>query len=156
MLRRKDNIFDWSKEELQRVLLKVLAIRPYPSCLFIDGLDEVDPNEGQVELIKLLETLRAQPNVKLCVSSRPEPILQDSLKFYPKLRLQDLTEEDIRQMVEDDLSPLEERLAESTHKKSKHDLIHTILVRPKESFSGLQLLPKVSTEVLSMEMTGAR
>ncbi|KUJ08897.1 uncharacterized protein LY89DRAFT_558574, partial [Mollisia scopiformis] len=110
-LQHKDSIYDWSKEELQRTLLKVLSNRAYASCLFIDGLDEVDPVEGQAALVQVLEKIRAQTNVNLCVSSRPESILQESLKNYPKLRLQDLTNSDIRHMVEERLSPFKDRLA---------------------------------------------
>lgn len=109
-LHHKESLHDWSKTELQIHLMKVLSNSAHTSCLFIDGLDEVDLSEGQAELIRVLENIRALTNVKLCLSSRPEPMLQESLKMYPKLRLQDLNREDIRQLVEDSFISLEGRL----------------------------------------------
>jgi hypothetical protein len=83
----KENLFDWSVEELQQAILEIFSNRMYSYCLFIDGLDEVEYKEGQAELVQILDKFRCQSNVKLCVSSRPEPILKESLKTYPKLRL---------------------------------------------------------------------
>jgi len=103
----KETIFDWPVEELQQALLEVFSNRTYSYCLFIDGLDEVEYKDGQAELIQIVDTFRCQMNVKLCVSSRPELILKESLKAYPKLRLQDLTSNDIRHYITDILGPIE-------------------------------------------------
>jgi Cdc6-like AAA superfamily ATPase len=76
----KESISDWSLDELQRSILKVSSSQMRLYCIFIDGLDEVEHVEGQAELLEILEKFRRQPNIKLCVSSRPEPTLQDCLK----------------------------------------------------------------------------
>ena len=73
----------------------LLQISIRPSCLFIDGLDEVDPSDGQLWLIDLLRDLQSIPRLKLCVSSRPEPLLQQYLKQFPMFEIQDLTYADI-------------------------------------------------------------
>jgi len=92
----KATILDWSVEELQDAILEVFSDRTYTYCLFIDGLDEIEYKEGQAELLRILDKLRCQSNVKLCISSRPEPVLKESLQTSQKLRLQDLTSGDIR------------------------------------------------------------
>ena len=68
-----------------------------PHCIFIDGLDEIDPSEGPGELLQLLSEMRSIPKMKLCVSSRPEPRLHDYLKGFPMIEIQHLTHADIWQ-----------------------------------------------------------
>jgi hypothetical protein len=115
----KESISDWSMDELQHAILKVSSSQKSSYCFFINGLDEVECGEGQAELLRILEKFRCQPCIKLCVSSRPERIFQDCLKKYPKLRLQDLTSEDIHQYVADFLGLLEEKMVEGGPQKSK-------------------------------------
>jgi hypothetical protein len=138
----KESISDWSMDELQRAILKVSSSRKSSYCFFLDGLDEVEYAEGQAELLQILEKFRCQPNIKLCVSSRPEPILQDCLKNYPKLRLQDLTSEDIRQYAADVLGPLEEKMVEGGPQKSKELLIDKIVGKSAGVFLWVRLVLK--------------
>ena len=70
-------------------------------CLFADGLDEFN---GRYEhLGDLIKRLIQNPNVKCCFSSRPEKEFEDDFKTSKKLRLQDLTREDIETYVESKL-----------------------------------------------------
>ncbi|KAK3984169.1 hypothetical protein QBC44DRAFT_385972 [Cladorrhinum sp. PSN332] len=66
-------------------------------CLFIDGLDEFDGDHGS--LIELLKGITQQSSVKICVSSRPWLVFEESLKNKPSLRLEDLTFHDIKHYV---------------------------------------------------------
>ncbi|KAF3009215.1 hypothetical protein E8E14_007820 [Neopestalotiopsis sp. 37M] len=68
-------------------------------CIFIDGLDEYvgDYRDG-IDFIKQLATCR---QVKIIVSSRPIPECVAAFSHLPKLRLQDLTHNDILTYVED-------------------------------------------------------
>ncbi len=52
---------------------------PHSYCLFVDGLDEIDSSDGgQFSLLELLQDLRDEiPGLKMCVSSRPQPILKE-------------------------------------------------------------------------------
>jgi NACHT domain len=83
-------------EELQDMLR--VAVSALPSeikvCFFVDGLDEFDGNHNI--LINLLKDLIASPQVKLCVSSRPWVVFEDSFMHAPSLMLQDLTRDDIK------------------------------------------------------------
>jgi hypothetical protein len=93
---------DWSRSELENVLLTSLSLHQWGACIFVDGLDEIDPNENPFDLVQMLKALLSHSNttgIKLCVSSRPEPSFNKALKQVPKLRLQDLTRPDMQAYV---------------------------------------------------------
>lgn len=68
-------------------------------CIFVDGLDEFEGN--YVDAVAFLDTLVTNSSVKLILSSRPIPVCVDALSHRPKLRLQDLTKDDIAAYVDD-------------------------------------------------------
>ncbi|KAF8852658.1 hypothetical protein BDZ45DRAFT_763263 [Acephala macrosclerotiorum] len=147
----KESVFDWSREELREAILRVFSNRKYSYCLFIDGLDEVEHTEGQAELVRILDMFRCQaPNVKLCVSSRPEPTLHEFFKPYPKLRLQDLTKEDIRRYVTDVLGPFE-KVLKSGKDESRISLIDEI----SSKADGVFLWARLVTKSLQTGITNA-
>ncbi|KAI1802561.1 hypothetical protein F4811DRAFT_572861 [Daldinia bambusicola] len=91
----KREVSDWGIQELKDVSFAVLGSDVFPVCIFLDGLDEICEDDGQLSLLKLVDELRTLPEVKVCVASRPEPILQSSLYRHQELRLQDLTRNDM-------------------------------------------------------------
>ncbi|OAL04105.1 hypothetical protein IQ06DRAFT_215713, partial [Phaeosphaeriaceae sp. SRC1lsM3a] len=97
---------DWSTHELERIFCDVVQKRAKPACIFIDGLDEIDDglSDGQMKLLELIKRLSTIGGVKLCVSSRPEPILSFQLSGYAHLKLQNVTQRDILRLVTDRLS----------------------------------------------------
>jgi hypothetical protein len=104
-LAQKDSHTDWSVEELKSTCLAVLSSHPSPICVFIDGLDEICEEDGAVALIRVVDSLRAIPTVKICVASRPEPRFSKRLQNGQHLRLQDLTFNDMRKFAKDSLAP---------------------------------------------------
>lgn len=72
-------------------------------CFFIDGLDEFDGEKP--DLIKALRLLAKIPNIKMCVSSRPEFVFKDEYGRCDStmLKLEDLTHNDISTFVKDTL-----------------------------------------------------
>jgi hypothetical protein len=70
-------------------------------CLFIDGLDEYDGEAA--EMADLFTDLVRIDNLKVCLSSRPLVAFEYAFKSGATLRLQDLTYEDIRSYVSDNL-----------------------------------------------------
>jgi hypothetical protein len=70
-------------------------------CLFVDGLDEYDGDPFNI--INLFTNISKLPNVKLCLSSRPIYEFVNAFRSYPTLRLQDLSFNDIKQYVDDEL-----------------------------------------------------
>ena len=68
-------------------------------CFFVDGLDEFDDDKD--ELIDFLQNIASNTGVKVCLSSRPDKVFEEAFGSSARLRLQDLTKEDIRQFVDD-------------------------------------------------------
>ncbi|KAK3356731.1 hypothetical protein B0T25DRAFT_138501 [Lasiosphaeria hispida] len=95
----KDFDSDWSEKELRDVLFFLLPRSPRPLCLFLDGLDEIHPSDGQLRLLELMDELQSIPCLKMCVASRPEPLLQMHLIPFPMFRIQDLTFGDIKRFA---------------------------------------------------------
>ncbi|PWY93413.1 hypothetical protein BO94DRAFT_582797 [Aspergillus sclerotioniger CBS 115572] len=95
---------------LRSLLLQILKQKPdlmprnLRVLLFVDGLDELEgPDEMRQELIRIHTRLNFPGTVKICVSSRPWNIFRDSFRQYPKVRLQELTREDICTYVQSEL-----------------------------------------------------
>jgi len=99
VIRRKEYLADWSETELERFLFQCIVKSSRAVGLFLDGLDEIDRYEGSADLINLIYTLSNFSNMKVCVSSRPEREFIHAFKDKQKMRLQDLTENDIRIVV---------------------------------------------------------
>ena len=85
--------------ELQKILRAVAQSLPddVKLCLFVDGLDEFDGDH--LALIALLNELLSNPNIKLCVASRPWVVFEDAFGHRPHLRLEFLTYNDIKAYV---------------------------------------------------------
>lgn len=72
---------EWSFQELKEALIRLKLQTEVRICLFIDGLDEYDPDthEGSYEdLIKTLVGISESPNIKICVSSRSWYVFNDA------------------------------------------------------------------------------
>jgi hypothetical protein len=88
--------------------------------------------------------------VKLCVSSRPEPILHEFFKTCPKLRLQDLTKEDILRYVTDALGPFEKVI-----KSGKDELRISLIDEISSRADGVFLWARLVTKSLQTGITNA-
>lgn len=97
--------FHWNVETMVPAFERLAEQENIRICLFIDGLDEYegDPDGGFADMIDLLGKISTSGNIKLCVSSRPWLVWEDAFESAPKLRLQDLTFEDIDKYVTDKL-----------------------------------------------------
>ncbi|KAK6424590.1 hypothetical protein LTR81_002930 [Elasticomyces elasticus] len=97
----------WTERTLVSAIktaIEVAAASHQYISVFIDGLDEFSGRHD--ELVDLIIDLQAFKNVRCCVASRPEPTLNERLKHYPHLRLQDLNRFDIDSFVAARLTPL--------------------------------------------------
>ena len=98
---QKETNADWTLEELERTVVSSLkAIGTRPVFMFLDGLDEFGTSNTDViddpsSLLDLTTTFSTLTNVKICVSSRPEPVFRKRLGGLCGLRLQDLTRGDM-------------------------------------------------------------
>ena len=95
---------DWSRDDLEEILFRALVLHKKGTCIFVDGMDEIDPADGPfdlLELVKRISALSETKGLKVCVSSRPESSFKLGLDPYPKLRLQDLTKQDVEIFAKD-------------------------------------------------------
>jgi hypothetical protein len=92
---------DWSIQELEHTFSGLVRNQSQSLLVFIDGLDEIEPtiSEGQRNLLELIKRLSTLPKIKICVASRPEPLLDSRLRGHPHLRLQNLTRKDVEAYV---------------------------------------------------------
>lgn len=102
----KRTVGDWSIRESQSLLHSLVQMSNAKRrfCLFLDGIDEFDRSDDVQNVLDLMAHLSENPNIKFCVSSRPEDYLERQLSQCDKLRLQDLTAKDMKAYVRDSLN----------------------------------------------------
>ncbi|KAI1458795.1 hypothetical protein F4805DRAFT_466637 [Annulohypoxylon moriforme] len=93
---------DWSLQELYDALSVCLHYRDQATCFFVDGLDEIQPEE-RGKIVDFVESLKNMPNTKACVTSRPEILFRKRLRSYSTFRVQDITAEAICAYVQETL-----------------------------------------------------
>lgn len=98
----KSEVTDWSLEELQSTVLSTMEAYERAICMFLDGLDELYPDQPAT-LLEMIKKLSVAGKTKICLASRPEPPLQRRLYNMPQLRLQDLTSSDLTRYAYDNL-----------------------------------------------------
>lgn len=90
---------EWTEGRLVNVLFTIASQNTLPLklCFFVDGMDESVGNP--TELLDFLCAITSNKNLKCIISSRPWAVFHRRLSPYPHIRLQDLTEIDIRRFV---------------------------------------------------------
>lgn len=90
---------DFTEGELGETLCRAVKHIAATSkvALFVDGLDEFEGNPET--LIAILRRLTSSSPIKMCVSSRPWAEFEDEFGSKPSLRLEDLTQSDIKNYV---------------------------------------------------------
>lgn len=130
----------WTEQRLRATLQKLLSagLEQCRMCIFIDGLDEFQGNHAT--LLDLIRNLREITRVKFCLSSRPYPAFRNELCSSPMLKLQDLTEPDIRRYVSDKLEGVPLKASQVAYPSFKiEDAINTIVWRAKGVFLWVNL-----------------
>ena len=87
----------WTWLELTNALETLVADQELRFAFFIDGLDECDGDS--MELCRYILKLANFANVKLCVASRPLLAFEEAFEGRPRLRMEELTREDIHLFV---------------------------------------------------------
>lgn len=83
-------ITDWSLKDLKALILEVIASFPSSLCIFLDGLDKLDPQESFLDPWDLVCEIKIAGLVKIYLAFRPELQIKKELSIFPCLRLQDL------------------------------------------------------------------
>ncbi|KAI1059290.1 hypothetical protein LB507_004111, partial [Fusarium sp. FIESC RH6] len=104
----KSSYHDWSLEEAKSLLLHLLNRSDKYFCIFIDGLDEVNKDEGSEVIMNIVSKLAEQQHVKVCVSSRPEHQLEVELAALhaSNIKMEWFTDCDMQLYAEKELEPL--------------------------------------------------
>lgn len=92
-------IKEWTVKRLSQSFFALLKQRSLDlkSFIMIDGLDEFDgARDEQEKLLDMIKQISTLENVKLCISSRPDRHLILAFGFCHKLKLQDLTGNDLQ------------------------------------------------------------
>ncbi|KAJ4983048.1 hypothetical protein SVAN01_11464 [Stagonosporopsis vannaccii] len=94
----------WTLEQLTQCLERFSESQTDTKLfLLIDGLDEYQGEEK--DIVKFIRKLASHTRTKICVSSRPWPVFETEFgSSTNKLLLEDLTCEDIRRYVQNELS----------------------------------------------------
>lgn len=136
----------WSLSRLQAAFRRLLSLGDLPLklCFFIDGLDEFEGNQDcddRQYIIELLKSLASSPYIKVCMSSRPLVMFEESFKRTPGLRLQDLTSGDIRRYVVDKIS-IDSRMRSiaDSEPSQKHDFVKEICNKAQGVFLWVKLV----------------
>lgn len=101
---RSTSLLSWTERRLFETvknIVQVLDKKGIGMCLFIDGLDEFEGDT--LRLVEFFEQLVQHEGVKICASSRPEPIFFDRFRRWPQMCLQDLTQQDMHDYAETEL-----------------------------------------------------
>ncbi|KAI0534097.1 hypothetical protein GGR58DRAFT_484149 [Xylaria digitata] len=138
---QKSTHTDWSVPELMGIFLALMKRFEKPVCIFLDGLDEVDPDDGVWELFEVIEKIRQIPRTKLCLSSRPEPPIRKRLTEYPQLRLEDLTRGDTWKYAKGMLK-FPSSYSGEKHKIARHEILRGLVEKAEGVFLWLCLAIK--------------
>ncbi|KAF4431492.1 P-loop containing nucleoside triphosphate hydrolase [Fusarium acutatum] len=98
---------EMSRNEIKIGLQKLItdSTRSYQYCFFIDGLDEFhDENIPNYSLANQLDHWASHQGIKICVSSRECAPWTTYFVEFPRLRIHLTTEQDIRRMIDKNLS----------------------------------------------------
>jgi hypothetical protein len=109
----KDFYKEWSSQEAEKVLCFLLDDSAYPTCIFVDGLDEISDKDGYKALLDVVQRLTRCQGVKVCVSSRPETELVTRLENMQvkNLRLDDLTKPEMAVFLQKEFEKLPKELS---------------------------------------------
>ena len=149
------HLASWTNSELFDCL-KRLIVESQSSikiAFFVDGLDEFEGDDtARTEIIDLFRDIASNPNVKVCVSSRPWLIFKDAFQGQPSLLLQELTHNDIRDYVQAELGehPKFKKL-ETKDESSCQQLVLDITTKADGVFLWVYLVVRSLRQGLSKE-----
>lgn len=91
-------------EKLIDILASLVKSEKLNVLFFVDGLDEYE--HDIVKLIDLLEMIRSRTQLRLCLASRPESIIQTKLARFPTVKVQNYNATGIESYVRATISEI--------------------------------------------------
>ncbi|KAH7397492.1 hypothetical protein BKA64DRAFT_37798 [Cadophora sp. MPI-SDFR-AT-0126] len=134
----------WTLEKLIPAFHNFRSLTGLKICLFVDGLDEYEcPDESHDDIASFFVDLAESSGIKICLSSRPWLVFERAFHSFPRLRLQDLTSNDIAQYVHDKVAD-HERMKElrSFDSEDAGQLVREIVAKASGVFLWVTLVVK--------------
>jgi hypothetical protein len=83
------NGLHWTENSLRVALRRALRLRRKNICIFVDGLDEYEGNTMELtRFLKVLIDKDGHSAIKICLASRPEPLIQGEFENCPGFEMQ--------------------------------------------------------------------
>ncbi|KAI1267626.1 hypothetical protein F5Y18DRAFT_307075 [Xylariaceae sp. FL1019] len=105
-----DPIEEMSEDRLIHFLGTALNNMKARTYVFVDGLDECTGDYG--DLVYFLEKLQNKTPIRMCLASRPEPILKRYCARFPSFAMQDYNATSIKAYIKHAVQSAEDRLVE--------------------------------------------
>ncbi|KAH8203022.1 hypothetical protein TruAng_002856 [Truncatella angustata] len=138
----------------ENILAKSKVTNRHKVVLVIDGLDEFEGNHADLLVILKAWATNYRPIIKICVSSREYGIFEEFFSGYPKLRLHELTCDDMAQMITC-WQTREELFSSSTCEEAK--LIKDLMIKQAEGVFlwVIMVIATIEDALLSRDITNA-
>lgn len=81
-------------EDIASAIVKFLQLQAVNVLLLVDGLDECGSNLRH--MVTTLKHIQTQTDIRLCLASRPEPMLTSSLSGTKQIKMQELNSQGIQ------------------------------------------------------------
>ncbi|KAF3940937.1 hypothetical protein ABW19_dt0204871 [Dactylella cylindrospora] len=137
ILYEETKLHHWSNEDLKKLLEKAVEETTRWMFFLVDGLDECKEEDFE-EVMEIINLFNSRPNVKCCVSSRPEHRIISQLETTQLLKVQDYTRRDIEKYVTDGLGRIKVKLSD----ERRRDLIQKIVDRAEGVFLWAMIVSK--------------
>jgi hypothetical protein len=132
------------RQAFQKLIQYTEIYETHRFCFFIDGLDEFEETR-QISKKHVVDLLKSwisfsKGGVKLCVSSREENLFLNAFSLEKRIRLQDLTKDDMRNYVREMLIDLDD--TDKTRKAERDALKESMIEYSDGIFLWLALVVK--------------
>lgn len=140
----------WDMAELRETFQRVLKSleRQTRMAIFIDGLDEYEGD--YIDIVDSFQEYSKSSNLKICISSRPIEALERAFATTPTLKLQELSQGDIRHYVQSSLQNHRHVTRLGQYKKEEMSLlVHEVVDKARGVFLWVKLVVRSLLEGLS-------
>jgi hypothetical protein len=144
------NTPEWTWKQLSAIFQSLVSEtrNTHCFCVFVDGLDEFSGNKDY--LIQSIQRFSAEPNVKLCVASRPWNVFERAFgdTLLRKIYLQDINKPDIAKFVQDTLQSRQDYQSVCEEHPGANELLDEIIEKSNGVFLWTYLVVRSLVEGL--------
>jgi hypothetical protein len=142
-------LHDFTFPELRKAFELMISDVGKKFLFMIDGLDELDEYPG--ELVEMILTATKKDHVKICVSSRPNPVFLTTFEKRPHLVMDQCTTNDVQAIVLQTFSQ-DERLVSLRQKEDNMEEMNIVSMLVEKA-AGVFLYAQLATNYLLQATT---